>query len=107
MTEADVYLLAGASAVISDRFPFVQQRVNFAVVVAAFRVGEDLAVVGYNDISIARDLPVPLTTVASPLNSMGRTAARLLLDILEGKQARSIKLPPSLVVRGSTPAEPG
>lgn len=68
------------------------------------RVGEDLAVVGYNDISIARDLPVPLTTVACPLNSMGRAAAKLLLDTLEGKQVRSIKLPPTIVVRGSTSA---
>ena len=66
------------------------------------RVGEDLAVVGFNDITIARDLPVPLTTLSNPLNAMGRSAAHLLLEILSGNTVQSVRLEPTLAVRDST-----
>ena len=46
--------------------------------------GRDVAVVGYNDIAIARDLPIPLTSVHAPLRRMGGTAAQLLVDLVEG-----------------------
>lgn len=39
--------------------------------------GRDVAVVGFNDISIAADLPTPLSTVRSLLHEMGRQAAGL------------------------------
>lgn len=39
--------------------------------------GRDVAVVGFNDISIAADLPTPLGTVRSLLHEMGRQAAGL------------------------------
>lgn len=68
------------------------------------RSGEDLAVVGYNDISTARELPVPLTTVRNPLTVMGRTAAQLLFAILAGEPVESVRLQPTLVVRSSTAA---
>ncbi len=35
------------------------------------RVGEDVAVVGYNDVPIAREVPIPLSTVRSPLQEKG------------------------------------
>ena len=38
------------------------------------RPGEDVAVVGYNDIPIAADLPVPLTSVHAPMFEMGSEA---------------------------------
>lgn len=50
-------------------------------------VGRDLALVGYNDIAIARDLPISLSSVRTPLREMGETAARLLVAKLEGTPA--------------------
>ena len=68
------------------------------------RVGHDVAVVGFNDISIAADLPTPLTSVRSPLKQMGREAADLLLQRLTGEHATSglvteKRLQPQLIVR--------
>jgi LacI family transcriptional regulator len=70
------------------------------------RVPDDLAVVGYSDIPLAPLADPPLTTVHVPKRRLGRTAAKLLLDLL----ARAIDGPlqvvvsPSLVVRDSTMA---
>ena len=44
------------------------------------RVGTDLAVVGYDDVEWADLVDPPITTVAQPIDEMGRTAVRLLLD---------------------------
>lgn len=64
----------------------------------------DLSVVGFNDILFAEDFTPPLTTVRVPTLQMGAEAARLLLHIIEtGEQsAEVVRLPVSLVVRGST-----
>lgn len=63
--------------------------------------GADVAVVGFNDVSVAADLPVPLTTVRSPMHEMGRRAAYQLIERLAGREARSERLMPTLVVRDS------
>ena len=61
------------------------------------RPGEDVAVVGYNDIPIAADLPVPLTSVHAPMFEMGSEALALLLDRVQGRPVRSRRLRPELV----------
>jgi LacI family transcriptional regulator len=73
------------------------------------RPGTDVAVVGFNDISIAAELPVPLTSVRSPLTEMGADAARVLVDRLQlsgpAVQARvpvQLRLAPQLFVRASS-----
>ncbi|MCR5979361.1 substrate-binding domain-containing protein [Gordonia jinghuaiqii] len=66
------------------------------------RIPEDLALIGYNDIPIAAQLPVPLTTVRSPAREIGETAVRCLLDLTAGRDVESRRLPVELVVRGST-----
>jgi LacI family transcriptional regulator len=72
------------------------------------RVGHDVAVVGFNDISIAADLPTPLTSVRSPLKQMGREAAGLLLQRLgselvgSGSSPTERRLHPQLIVRESS-----
>ncbi|WP_051897617.1 LacI family DNA-binding transcriptional regulator [Sciscionella sediminilitoris] len=66
------------------------------------RPGADVAVVGYNDIPVAGDMPVPLTTVRSSMFEMGTTAMGLLLDRVEGRAVRSKRLPPRLIARDST-----
>lgn len=69
------------------------------------KIGTDVAVVGFNDISIARDLPVPLTTVRGALDQMGAEAARMLVARLRGESSdspRQQRLPTQLAVRESS-----
>jgi LacI family transcriptional regulator len=65
-------------------------------------VGEDVAVVGYNDIELAAELPVPLTSVRSDHQAMGAAAAQMLITALSGRTVVSQRLPPQLVVRRSS-----
>lgn len=64
--------------------------------------GKDVAVVGFNDISVSADLPIPLTTVRNPVRQMGEAAGRLIIDRLEGRAVQSQLLQPRLVVRNSS-----
>jgi LacI family transcriptional regulator len=68
----------------------------------------DLSVVGFNDMPLLDKLRPPLTTVAVPQHQIGTEAARMLLESINepDRPARSILLPVSLVVRGSTAAPP-
>lgn len=65
------------------------------------KVPDDLAVVGYNDIPIAAQLPVPLTTIRSPAHEIGITAVQRLLGLLRGDEVESVKLRVELTVRGT------
>jgi LacI family transcriptional regulator len=51
---------------------------------AGRRIPDDLAVVGFDDIPLAREMVPPLTTVQIPLNEVGRLAARHLLASIDG-----------------------
>ena len=64
--------------------------------------GKDIAVVGFNDIPLANELMVPLTSVRLPLAEMGRHAVELLLKRIEGEAVESIKVAPQLQVRASS-----
>ncbi|CAB3637311.1 HTH-type transcriptional repressor CytR [Paraburkholderia rhynchosiae] len=68
------------------------------------RVPDDVAVVGFDDISIAAQVDPPLTTIAQPMRELGETAARLLLQRLANPLANvpGVLLPHRLVIRGST-----
>ena len=66
------------------------------------RVPEDVALIGYNDIPIAAQLPVPLSTVHSPAREIGEAAVRGLLDLIAGREVGSQRLPVELVARGTT-----
>lgn len=67
------------------------------------RVPDDVAVIGFDDSIVARHIDPPLTSVRQPLEEMGRTMARLLLDEIEQRGAghRGVVLPTELVVRES------
>jgi len=69
-----------------------------------WRVPEDVSVVGFDDIQSAAYINPPLTTVRQPLKEMGETAARTLLDRIEGRldDIPEIAIEPELVVRCST-----
>jgi LacI family transcriptional regulator len=69
---------------------------------AGLRIGQDVALVGYNDISISAQLPVPLSTVRNELETIGRLAAQALIDLLDGREARSRQIPPRLIIRESS-----
>ena len=72
---------------------------------AGMQVGRDVALVGGGNIHYADMLKVPLTTVSWSRAEMGQQAARLLIQLIEGKppvgKAQQIVLPPELVVRNS------
>lgn len=68
-------------------------------------VPEDLSVVGHADLDFARCLTPALTTVRQDPAAMGREAASLLIQRIEGPASdvqRSILLTPRLIVRAST-----
>jgi len=52
---------------------------------AGYRVPEDLAVVGFDDVLLAQASTPPLTTVRVPIQALGSTAAKLLLAQLAGQ----------------------
>lgn len=69
---------------------------------AGVRVPEDVAVVGFDDVPFARLLVPPLTTVRAPIETVGMTAARNLIDLIHGQPVESVSLlPTELVVRQS------
>lgn len=77
-----------------------------AVRQAGRKIGEDVAVIGYNDIPMSSVLPVPLTTVRSDMFEMGRHAVQVLTGQNEAHET-DVRLPPELVVRDSSSTSPG
>ncbi len=71
------------------------------------RVPEDLSVVGFDDIALASLLTPPLTTVRQSGYSLGRAAAALFFQCLDGQtpEAPAI-IPTELVVRDSSGPAP-
>ncbi|WP_182358798.1 LacI family DNA-binding transcriptional regulator [Tomitella gaofuii] len=76
------------------------------------RIPDELGLVGYNDIPVAAQLPVPLTTVATPARRIGSAAVRMLLELIggapwpesddDGAGALRELLPVTLAERGTT-----
>ncbi len=69
------------------------------------RLPSDMSVVSFDDVSWARLTDPPLTTLMQPLDEIGRAAIELLLDRIEGRVTgppRELRLPGTLLVRGST-----
>jgi LacI family transcriptional regulator len=67
-------------------------------------IPRDLSVVGFDDLPVARWISPPLTTVCQPLAEMGRLAAGMLGDLIEGTPLRTqrVELATELIVREST-----
>jgi DNA-binding LacI/PurR family transcriptional regulator len=69
---------------------------------AGRRVPDDVAVVGFDDIELARYTEPPLTTVRQPIEEIGRRLARQLLRLAAGEEIESaLILPTELIVRES------
>lgn len=67
-----------------------------------------LSVVGSDGLALATMTSPPLTTVAAPLDELGRTARRRLADVLADRPGPAVtRLRPELVVRSTTAAPAG
>jgi LacI family transcriptional regulator len=77
-------------------------RISIGVLRALAAHGADLDVVGFDELELAELLARPLTTVSYDAADLGRRAAELLADRLEGddRPPQRVILPTALVVRG-------
>ncbi|MFC9463142.1 LacI family DNA-binding transcriptional regulator [Streptomyces coelicoflavus] len=69
-------------------------------------IPNDVSIVGFDDLPVARWTHPPLTTVRQPLLEMATMAANTLLRIIDGEPADQLRLElaTQLIVRGSTAA---
>lgn len=74
---------------------------------AGYRVPEDVAVIGFDDISLAsRSIPA-LTTVRQPIDMVGAGVVNMLIDMIEHptSETHTMVLPTELIIRSSCGAE--
>ncbi len=73
------------------------------------RIPQDISIVGFDDIPLARDLEPGLTTVRIPVIELGLQAGDLLMQLIrrEEPRTRRMQLDTTFIIRGSTapPAE--
>ena len=77
--------------------------VIFALRAAGLRVPDDIAVTGFDDITLTRYFNPPLTTIRQSGGILGAVAVDALIATLNGRtpEQRTIVMPTELVVRGS------
>lgn len=69
------------------------------------RIPEDMAILGFDNIVLDEYLPVTLTSVTNPVEQMGATAVKLLLDAIKNPKThvvQTVTLQSRLIVRSST-----
>lgn len=64
----------------------------------------DLSVIGFDDIPEASQMTPPLTTIRQPMQTLGATAARMVVALMSGEtlETTHILLPTRLIVRATT-----
>ena len=68
-----------------------------------FKVPDDLAVVGFDDVPLSAYFEPPLTTVNIPRYRLGEGAMELLIDLIQEKEFNRIRwFKTKLIIRGST-----
>ncbi len=71
---------------------------------ANLRIPEDIALVGLDDIPAAKLVHPPLTTISQMQEDIGRTAAEMIFERIEGTapdESRLVEMPYKLIVRES------
>lgn len=75
-----------------------------AIYEAGLRVPEDISLIGFDD-TLAVNLTPSLTTVAQPMEELGRKAFAMALAMIEGEASpEPVRLPSKLVIRHSVTA---
>ncbi len=69
---------------------------------SGLRAGRDVAVCGFNDIDIASQLQIPLTSVDSDATSMGIKAGTAIMNAVDGRDVTSGHTTPVLRIRSTT-----
>lgn len=72
-----------------------------ALAEAGRRVPEDIAVIGFDDVTDAAEFQPPLTTVRQNFDALGEQAVDALIALVEGAPVAAEPLPPALIVRAS------
>jgi DNA-binding LacI/PurR family transcriptional regulator len=66
------------------------------------KIPDDIAIIGFDNISLGELVEPSLSTIAQPIAKLGAAAARIIIDKLQGKQARDqIIFPGDLILRQS------
>jgi LacI family transcriptional regulator len=72
---------------------------------AGVRVPQDIRVMGYDDIDMAAELATPLSTIRQPVEQLGMTAVRLVIEQIDGTASGAtphVALQPELIIRATT-----
>lgn len=74
-----------------------------ALYLAGLKIPQDMAIVGYDDIELARYMTPPLTTIHQPKDELGELAIDVLIHRIAepGLQQQRLQLTPILMERGS------
>jgi len=75
-----------------------------AIKARGLTIGDDISIVGFDDIDMASHTYPPLTTVRQPMAAMGETALDMLVTLLQGRTVLTPRreLPTELIIREST-----
>lgn len=74
---------------------------------AGKRVPDDVKIIGFDDIALARHLTPPLTTIHAPTEEVGRVATNLLVRLIRNEPVETeILLPTALTIRESCGCAP-
>jgi len=70
----------------------------------SLKVGEDVAVAGFDDIPMATFTNPPLTTLQQPIYDIGRRTCAMLIDLINGRSPENahVLLTPKLIIRESS-----
>ncbi|MCA9872912.1 MAG: LacI family DNA-binding transcriptional regulator [Ardenticatenaceae bacterium] len=96
LAERPTAVIAGNDLMAIGALNRIQQR--------GLRVGQDLAVAGFDDIPLSAYTTPPLTTIHQPIYDIGRRTCAMLIEIINGRPPANphILLTPELVVRESS-----